>query len=103
MNQPAAEMQLPGKWREGYAVPDGDHRGWPTLESSGVPARRCTLKSFRSRMKIPGARLPVYSSPQSSWSMQEIQREHFVTGDATFEAGIQGAALQIKSELCAVI
>ena len=27
-------------------------------------------------MKIPGARLPVYSSPQSSWSMQEVQGEH---------------------------
>lgn len=51
-------------------LPEGDQTGWPTLESSGVPSSCCTVKLGMSSTKMAGARLPVYSSPQSSCRRQ---------------------------------
>ena len=48
------------------AAPEGDQTGCPTLESCGVPFRRCTRHERRSSTNSPGALFPVYRSPQSS-------------------------------------
>lgn len=60
--------------------PSGVHSGWPRLVSGGRPVTGFTFQRLRSSTNRAGARLPVFSSPQSSCTNRMLRQARICDG-----------------------